>query len=192
MRSLNALMFIFLAHTSVALGVNFKKGHYYNLDGKKIEGLIHFRAARFSALSVDPGVIKFKANPDSKAIKLGVNEILGFVIELDSFTIIENFRINAISGVFTKDFAQIVSGGIIKLYLHRSTANNGQSSVDISRFVISKDNIKYLGILGDKKQRKEIAEYFSGRSDLQDQILQSGRDLPMQELVEDFNRNPGH
>jgi len=170
----------------------FLKGYYYGKDMKKVEGLIKFNRATFSAFGSKPASIRFKINSDSKAIKLTIDEIASFVIGRDSFAIVGDFKINSISGVYNKDFAQVLDTGAIKLYLHYSSSSDGKASYDHDRYIITKDNVKYLGIWNGNKQRDEIAAYFVDRPDLKNKVLDKKSDVSFQELVKDYNKNASH
>jgi hypothetical protein len=168
------------------LAAPFIKGYYYNNDGIKIEGLIKFSRATFSVFGSKPSSIKFKNNSESKTIKLTAENISSFVMDKDSFAVVHNIKINSIAGEYTKDFAQVIETGVINLFLHKSASSDGKSSYEHDNYVISKDN-KYLGIWNFNKQRNEIAEYFSERSDLREKILDKNDKTPFETIIREFN-----
>ena len=188
MRHLFALMTILTFQFQTLLAAPFVKGHYYTNDGKKIEGLIKFGRATFSAFGSKPGNIKFKANSNSAPIKLTAEDISAFVIGTDSFAIVQNIKINSINGEYARDFAQVVETGHLNLFVHKSSSSDGKFSYEHDKFVISKDNKVFLGIWNFNKQRNEIAEYFSERPDLKNQILDKKDETTLQTLVKEFNK----
>jgi len=82
----------------------------------------------------------------------------------------------------------VVEIGPIILFVHQSTSSDGKYSYEHDKFVISRDNKVYLGIWNFNKQRDEIAEYFSERSDLKEKILYKKDETPFQTLVKEFNK----
>src|SRR5688572_7377908 len=130
MRYLFTLLTILTLQLQTLLAEPFLKGHYYTNDGKKIEGVIKFGRATFSAFGSKPSNIKFKADANSKAIKLTAEDISAFVIGKDSFAIVQNIKINSIAGEYTRDFAQVVEVGHINLFVHKSSSSNGQYSYE--------------------------------------------------------------
>jgi len=144
--------------------------------------------ATFSAFGSKPGNIKFKANSNSAPIKLTAEDISAFVIGTDSFAIVQNIKINSINGEYARDFAQVVETGHLNLFVHKSSSSDGKFSYEHDKFVISKDNKVFLGIWNFNKQRNEIAEYFSERPDLKNQILDKKDETTLQTLVKEFNK----
>ena len=188
MRAIFILLTILTLQSKSLLAAPFLKGHYYTNDGKKIEGLIKFGRATFSAFGSKPSSIKFKANANSKAEKLTAEDISGFVIGKDSFAIVQNIKINSIHGEYTRDFAQVIEVGRINLFVHKSSSSDGKVSYDHDKFVISNDNKVFLGIWNFNKQREEISEYFSERPDLKAKIMDKKDETPVQTLVKEFNK----
>lgn len=171
-----------------SLGERFASGHYYTKEGNKIEGLIKFNRATFSAFGSKPSSIKFKASSDAKTVKLTADDITSFVIGADSFAIIRNFKINSISGDYVQDFAQVVETGPINLFIHKSSSSDGKATYEHDNAVLSNNKNGYFGIWNFVKQREEIAMYFSDRPDLVEKILNKKDETPLQELVRDFNK----
>ncbi|HOX82113.1 MAG TPA: hypothetical protein PLJ60_16030 [Chryseolinea sp.] len=182
------LLTILTFQLQILVAAPFIKGYYYSNDGKKIEGLIKFNRATFSVFGSKPSNIKFKTNSESKAIKLTAEDISSFVIDKDSFAAVHNIKINSIAGEYTKDFAQVIETGAIKLFLHKSASSDGKYSYENDIYVISRDN-KYFGIWNFNKQRDEIAAYFSERPDLREKILDKKDKTTIRELVRDFNQS---
>ena len=165
----------------------YKNGHYYTTDGRKVYGLIVFLRGSFSVFGTSPGIIKYKPNTNTKPVKLNSSDISAFVIERDSFTLITDFKINSIGGVFRKDFVQVLETGALKLYLHRSSSNDGRYHYEHQRLVISVDNKRYFGIWSQQKQREEIARYFEDETVLKEKILDKRDETPLHVLVRAYN-----
>lgn len=191
MKSVFILLTILTIHFQTLIAAPFLKGHYYDGNGKKIEGLIKFSRASFSVFGSKPSSIKFKPNSDSKALKLTPDDISSFVVGSDSFAIVQNIKINSISGEYVKDFAQVIESGSISLFVHKSTSGNGQMVFDNDRYVISKGS-KFIGIWNYKKQKDEIAKFFEDRQDLKDKILSMDESESIQKLVKEYNQAISH
>ena len=189
MTSIFILLSILTLQPKSSLAEPFLKGHYYTNDGKRVEGLIKFGRATFSAFGSKPSNIKFKANSSSSTVKLTAEDISAFVIEKDSFAIVQNIKINSIHGEYARDFAQVIEVGRINLFVHKSSSSDGKFSYDHDKFVISKDNKVFLGIWNINKQREEISEYFSERPDLLAKILDKKDETPIPMLVKEFNKD---
>src|SRR5688572_3900549 len=125
MKSIFILLAILTLQSKSLLAAPFLKGHYYTNDGKRIEGLIKFGRATFSAFGSKPSNIKFKANAGSSPVKLTAEDISAFVIGKDSFAIVQNIKINSIHGEYKRDFAQVIEIGSINLFVHKSSSSDG-------------------------------------------------------------------
>jgi len=165
----------------------FKAGYYFDKDGKKIEGLIKFRRATFSAFGSKASSILFEESEDAKPVKLTANDISSFVIGNDSFTIVYNIKVNSVQGEYSKDFAKVVITGPMNLYVHMSSSFDGRNDYDIDSYVFSKDNKTYLAIWNVKKQREELADFFAANADLKARILNKEFDKKLPELVKEYN-----
>ncbi len=183
--SLTLLALIICCQSIVA--APFKAGYYFDKDGKKIEGLIKFRRATFSAFGSKPSSILFEESEDAKTIKLTANDISSFVVGNDSFTIVYNIKVNSAEGEYSKDFAKVVITGPVNLYIHMSSSFDGRNDYDDDCYVFSKDNKTYLGIWNAKKQRQELADFFSDNADLKARILNKEFDKKIPELVKEYN-----
>jgi hypothetical protein len=173
--------------SQISLAEKFVPGYYYTKEGKRIDGLIKFNRATFSAFGSKPSNIKFKTNSEAKPVKFTADDIQAFVIGTDSFAIIRNFKINSISGDYVRDFAQVMVTGRLKLFVHKSASSDGQFNYDHDKFVLWDEKNGYLGIWNSNKQREEMAKYFSGRTDLVEKILNKKDETPIPDLVRDFN-----
>ena len=183
--SLTLLALIIVCQSIVA--APFKPGYYFDKDGKKIEGLIKFRRATFSAFGSKPSSILFEESEDARPVKLTANDIAAFVIGTDSFTIVYNIKVNSVEGEYSKDFAKVVTTGPMNLYIHMSSSFDGRNDYDNDCYVFSKDNKTYLGIWNVKRQRTELADFFSANADLKARILNKEFDKKIPELVKEYN-----
>jgi hypothetical protein len=183
------VVFMLTLYSQNILATPFEGGYYYTRDGKKTEGLIKFSRATFSVFGSKPCHIMFKENEEGKTIKLTVDDISSFVIGKDSFTLVYNIKINSIQGEYVKDFAKVVVSGRVNLFIHMSSSSDGRSSYTIDSYVLSKDNKKYLGIWDAKKQREEIADFFSDNTAVKTRILNKEFDKKIPELAQEYNRN---
>jgi hypothetical protein len=159
MKLILTLLLITIGSQSI-LATPFKNGYYYTNQGKKIEGLIKFRRATFSAFGSKPSSILFEENENAQSIKLTAGDISSFVTGADSFTVVYNIKINSIQGEYSKDFAKVVISGRMNLFIHMSSGSDGRNDYNIDSYIFSKDNKNYLGIWNIKKQREEVAELF--------------------------------
>lgn len=180
--------FFILSSSQFLSAEPYVKGHYYTYKGEKIEGFVRLLRSTFSALGSLPCRLQFKEDHDSKAIKLSVNDMVAFVIEEDSFALVYNLKINSIQGKYERDFAEVKFIGTINLYIHRSTSSDGRMVYFHNRYVLSKDNKEFLGIWNKKRQRNEIAAYFSDREDLRQIILNKKNEMDIESLVSEYNK----
>lgn len=187
MKFILVLLTVLLFQFQNLFAAPFLSGHYYTKDGQKVEGLIKFVRASFSVFGSRPSSIKFKSDSRSKSTSFTPDDILSFVVEKDSFTIIQDFKINSISGEYAKDFVQVIEVGQINLYLHKSASYDGKIHHENDSFIISSRNKGNLGIWNFNRQRDDIANYFSRRPDLVAKILNKKDDTPIRLLVRDFN-----
>src|SRR5437879_4286581 len=114
LRILKSFFFLLLLSTSAYS--QFKEGHYYTKDGKRIDGLLDFRFGGnlFTNKSDGDCSLAFKADKKSKKQRFTTNDICCFVIEKDSFAIIRNFRLNGFVS-YPQDFAKVIEHGKINL-----------------------------------------------------------------------------
>lgn len=185
---ISVILLALICQFQTSTAEKFLSGHYYTKEGKKIEGLIKYNRATFSAFGSKASSIKYKASSDDKPIKLTAEDITSFVIGADSFAIIKNFKINSVNGEYEQDFAQVIERGPINLFMHRSASSDGKVSYDNDRYVISNEKNGCFGIWNFVKQREEIAKYFSARPDLVEKILNKKDETPFLDLVRDYNK----
>jgi hypothetical protein len=98
--------------------VNFVQGYYYDQSNNCIDGLIRFEFNQNNYLL-------FKNSYGEKTRKIKAKDILGFVINGDSFAIVRNFEIDSVFSRakalrFKEGFAEVVEVGEINLFKHRA------------------------------------------------------------------------
>jgi hypothetical protein len=186
------LLLLFLLLSAIyfeAQSKPYSKGYYYTIDGERVEGYIKFKRARFDVFGSRPSLIKFKSAKKSKAVKLRANQIKAFVVESDSFCVVQNIKINAIQGEYEQDFAKVLVTGPMNLYLHYSSSGDGQRSYANDRFVLSvAGSREYFGLWNMKRQREDLAPLFDKMPTLAQQILDKEYDyVDMPEIVKIYN-----
>ena len=183
------LLFLLLTICFQAQSKPFSKGYYYTQDGEKVEGYIKFKRASFGVFGSRPSLIKFKSAKKSKAVKLRANQIKAFVVESDSFCVVQNIKINAIQGEYEQDFAKVLVAGPMNLYLHYSSSSDGQRSYSNARFVLSADgSADYFGLWNIKRQREDLAPLFDKMPTLAQQIFDKEYDyVDMPKIVKIYN-----
>jgi hypothetical protein len=189
MRILLLLFLLLSVFLFEAQSKSYSKGYYYTQDGEKVEGYIKFKRASFGVFGSRPSLIKFKSAKKSKAVKLRANQIKAFVVESDSFCVVQNIKINVIQGEYEQDFAKVLISGPMNLYLHYSSSSDGQRSYANDRFVLSVDGSgKYFGLWNIKRQREDLAPLFDEMPTLAQQILDKEYDyVDLPKIVKHFN-----
>jgi hypothetical protein len=123
-------------------------GHYWTKDGHKISGLLKFKPA-----GMHGGTSKLiYYNEKGKKEKFGPDQLTAFVIEEDSFAVVNQFQKGSNTS-FPSDFALVVDTGKINLYQHsRYVYNSGVSAHRgnqqfVSTYIIKpKEDVNYYGI----------------------------------------------
>ena len=176
----------------------FSKGKYYTTNGEKIEGLLSIQKSILSAIYYQPCVLKFKKDNDSKSMKLENPDISSFVINRDSFAIVQNFKMiyhfgmGVFWGTCHQDFAKVVEIGKINLYELLCEVNLGGffGYQGYSYFVLSKDNQNFRTFdLRKDKEREDLADFFKNEIVLKDLILKTNyKEINIIELVGLYNK----
>jgi len=161
----------------------YSKGKYYTTSGEKIEGLLSIQRTKLSAIYFKPCVLKFKKDDNSKPVKLENLSISSFVIENDSFAVVQNFRVTyhmgLLKGIFwgkcRRDFAKVIQQGKINSFELSCEVFLGQYGYeDYSYFILSKDNQDFKTFdLKLDKEKQSLIDYFSNQEDLRDIILRT-------------------
>jgi len=98
-----------------------------------------------------------------------------------------NIKINSVEGEYSKDFAKVVITGPMNLYIHMSSGSDGRNSYDFDTYIFSGDSKNYLSIWNMKKQREELADFFSGNADIKNRILNKEFDKKIPDLAKEYN-----
>ena len=177
----------------------YNKGKYYSTSGEKIEGLLSVQKTKLSAIYFKPCVLKFKKDNNSKPVKLENLSIASFVIENDSFAVVQNFRVTYhmgfLKGIFWgkchRDFAKVIHQGKINSFELSCEVFLGQYGYqDYSYFILSKDNQDFKTFdLKEDKEKQNLIDYFSNRDDLRDIILKTNyKEINVIDLVGLYNK----
>jgi hypothetical protein len=191
------ILLISLIQITNLFSEEYSKGMYYTINGEKIEGLLSIQKSKLSAIYYKPCVLKFKKDNNSKPIKLENSGISSFVINRDSFAIVQNFKMiyhfgmGVFWGTCQQDFAKVVEIGNINLYelLCEVYLGGFFGYQDYSYFVLSKDiqNFRTFDLRKDK-EREDLADFFKNKIDLKDLILKTHyKEINIKELVSIYN-----
>ncbi|MGV8880283.1 MAG: hypothetical protein ACOH2A_14785 [Sphingobacteriaceae bacterium] len=118
MRSILIISLLFFQTVSNAqllgLGNRWEAGHYYDVNGQKVDGFISRDPAGKSPQPGE-GFIIYKAAKDAEKQKLSASMIRSFVIGLDSFTVTHNTHneLRTLNGI---DFIKVLVNEPLKLY----------------------------------------------------------------------------
>jgi antitoxin component YwqK of YwqJK toxin-antitoxin module len=88
----------------VTLGEIYTPGHYYNLQGQKITGLLKYNQ--------NNNFFRFTTKDESSSEKIKPDECNGYVMGNDSFAVINNFMVERAIGGFENtepDFAEVIT-----------------------------------------------------------------------------------
>mgnify|MGYP001796306750 CR=1 FL=1 len=108
--------------SSVAEAQKYKKGYYFTNKGEKITGQIRHVFRAKVGNKPDNGII-FRQKKGAKKVDLSPYQISAFVIEADSFSTLNNFRVNSLA-FYKKDFVQVAIVGNINMLIHYSTVSS--------------------------------------------------------------------
>jgi len=133
----------------------FKSGYYIDSSGNHISGLLKYNIGydRFADHKYGDSRLIYKATIDADKIKFNSGLIMGFVINDDSFTVINN--VHVFGSVYPKEFAQVLETGTIELFEYASVGGNGTSFNDVRVFILKKGPGQWEVI---KKNFMEIME----------------------------------
>jgi hypothetical protein len=189
--SLLLLMFVpYFVSPSLA-----QSSYYYSNQGQKLEGNIVFHLSWLGAKgSIKPGHITFSEVGKQKSVKLNIEDISAFVIDSDSFTVVQNLKLGENQAKEVEDVVQVVEKGKMNLYLHRSRQGSESKPAFIQKYILSLSGRKTsLCIYDFEKQQKDIASLFESNPRLKELILSgkvSTETIP--NLVKAFNgASPG-
>jgi hypothetical protein len=180
---LTLTLLVLIVFCQSILATPFKSWYYFDKDGKKIEGLIKFRRATFSAFGSKPGSILFEETEDAKTIKLTANDISSFVIGNDSFAIVYNIKVNSIEGEYAKDFAKVIIAGAMNLHEFKFRWDGQLWYWQLCFFKRWKHlcwNMEY------KKTKRRACRFFSGNADIKNRILNKEFDKKIPDPVKEY------
>lgn len=183
-----AILTFFVLNSHPSLDISYSNGYYYNKDGERVSGLIKIKPSNYTSFKKKKTRILFKSNSDEVAHEVTLADMKGFVVEQDSFTLVKNFKINYINGVFDEDFAKVLQTGKMNLYEHRSLIVDTYLAYEKDHYILSKDGNTFLGIWNATKQREEISLLFADNPELMNRVLNKEFDNKIPKLVALYNR----
>ncbi|MBE8712066.1 hypothetical protein [Sphingobacterium hungaricum] len=160
------LLSILLRNTIFAQKDLFKdyiEGHYYTYDGQKVSGLLKFNITTTPYVPKDYGTcfIYFKKDENDKRIKLKSDEVSKFVMDLDSFVVLQNFEFKDVFRFrIIQDFVKVFAEGKINVYSYYAQRGTGNPAfaTTVNYLFYTKDGSppKYLG--QGKKFKENVLE----------------------------------
>jgi len=109
-------LFIAVLLTTLTVKAQFVPGHYYDINGEKVPGLIN-RYPSGEGIVKNEGFIEFKEDAKARPQRLSASMIHGFVIGLDSFTVAHAPSHGGPWGKNELDFVTVVIAGPNNLYM---------------------------------------------------------------------------
>lgn len=176
---------IFLIFSKLASAqTEFADGYYFDSNGQKKSCTLKLNRAGFSAFNETPTSITI-INEEGKKEKKTLDEIKGFVIQKDSFSIIKKFKINWVRGEYERDFAQVIENGKINLYKHFSTSYDGQTRYWYERYVLNINGTdEYFGIYDRVEHKPYLINILTANETLKSELL----NLDKKEWIEEIPR----
>ncbi len=176
----------------------YKEGYLIFNSNKTQAGLIKYNEGYWDVFKSRSGSAKFKFSKSSKPIKIK-NDVIGFVIEGDSFVIKRNIVINSMAPIFYKDFVKTEITGPINAFVHTCTSKSGASagvgalSVGMNNihktWILCKGNNNCITISNPKKQEDRIIRFFSDSEIVKSKLVESKpKDWDIRELVTIYNK----
>jgi len=141
MKPVVTLLFLSFIFGSNAFA-QFRAGYYYTKAGVKKEGLLRMNIGRgiFDDKSDGGRSLSYKASKNADKELFTTNDICCFVIEGDSFAIIQNVKPKGLlTPTYPQDFVRVVETGKINLYRYSSIVSNGQYSYTQHEWFVEKD-----------------------------------------------------
>ena len=175
----------------------YKKG-YIILEGeRKQEGYIKYSTGSWSVWKSKSGKLRFKFSPESQPFK-AKDDVTGFVIESDSFTIQTNIQVSDMAPIFKRDFAKVIEVGTINLFLHQCSSSTntgvgiGPVGLSVSNghgtWILKKDSRK-LTVNKIKRQKESLIRLISDNPELAAEIeAKKPSEINIEELVKRYNR----
>lgn len=193
--SLSLLLFLVTIIIN-AQNKRYEKG-YIILEGERTqEGYIKYSTGSWSVWKSKPGKLKFKLSPDSQPIK-AKDDVTGFVIESDSFTVKKNIFVDDMAPVFKQDFVKVIDVGKINLFLHQCSSSTntgvGIGPVGLSftnkhgTWILNKGS-RDLTINKIKRQKESLIRLVSDNEELAKEVEnQKPKEINIEELVNRYN-----
>lgn len=171
-KNITAMRYFFLLFTAAALfqfplkaqqkDLFFQTGYYTDLQGKRVSGLIKYTYDYKTKF-------KYKDSPNGKVVTLRPEQVKGFVVDVDSFFVLNKFSMEGVGGgeyLIEKDFVQVIVAGLLTLGKHYSTQGNpnqyGQAYALETYLLIDQQTLKSTLVKkrNKKKFRVTMAAFF--------------------------------
>ena len=156
---------------------------YLIFEGKRTQqGYIKYTEGSWDIFKSRPGSAKFKFSKSSKPLKVQ-DDVIGFVIESDSFVIKKNIVVNNMARMFDRDFVKVKITGPVNAFLHTCTSKSG-AGAGVGDFSVGLNNIHYTWILckgnhncitinNPKKQKDRIIRFFADNEIVKNKLEES-------------------
>ncbi len=137
---------------------SYTKGHYFDVNNNKHTGLLKLNAVYSS--------LEFKADEMQKPVKLSTQEVIAFVMEKDSFTVVGDYEVpyGLSSTTISSSFAKVIKTGEVTLYEVATVVGYQQNAAIISgSYLLQKNNSSQVVRVPDGAARfkKAMSDYFS-------------------------------
>ena len=121
--------------TKAQVSDSYATGYYFDADNKKHNGLLKLNSVYSS--------LEFKTDDNQKPVKLSTQDVIGFVIEKDSFAVVGDYEVpyGLSSTTISSSFAKVIKTGEITLYEVATVDGYQQNSAIIAgSYLLQKNN----------------------------------------------------
>lgn len=149
-------------------GTNFERGHYYDISGSKVEGLIRY----------NKNSISYQKNADGKKQRLNAKKIKAIVLGIDSFYVSQNFiierRIDRVIRTEPAIVHHIASFDSLDFAKHYFFPLNQNAEINTTYLVRKAGTNRWTSFPKKKKKFKPVAlRYFGKYPNLKSKIENS-------------------
>jgi hypothetical protein len=165
---------------------SYATGYYFDANNNKHTGLLKLNAVYSS--------LEFKTDEVQKPVKLSTQEVIAFVMEKDSFTVVEDYEVpyGFSSTTISSSFAKVIKTGEVNLYEVATVVGYQQNAAIISgSYLLQKNNSSQVVRVPDGARgfKNILSDYFS-ESGIVSQHIKSGTFTHdhLLEIVDLYNR----
>ncbi len=165
---------------------SYTKGYYFDANNNKHTGLLKLNGMYSS--------LEFKTDEMQKPVKLSTQEVIAFVMEKDSFTVVRDYEVpyGFSSTTISSSFAKVIKTGEVTLYEVATVVGYHQNEAIIAgSYLLQKNNSDQVMRVPDGAGRfkKVLSDYFS-ESGIVSQQIKSGTFSHdhLLEIVDLYNR----